>query len=210
MVVKKMKRGFIGMLLFGLLLSACSTGNNDSRFVESGFSISNESNEPTPWLATAIKSSSRQESIASFTVHAGYISGFIDKWNDDAFESNPGYGKFALQRIIKDKNEMEISIYTYDLPDFYDENKYLVGVKSTDDGSDKIVSRDFTFKFEETIDFETISVEQGSIYYDICLVDDNNQVINDNLKCGISLGFLYFEKSGNQIIFSNSNSIFAK
>lgn len=209
--VKMKKIIVLGLLAVSMLtITGCSNDNSESNFVDSGFSISDGSSEPTPWLATAIKSNRKQESIVSFTVYAGYSSGFIDKWNDDAFETNLGYGKFALQRVIRDRNEMEISIYNYDLPEFDDESKYLVKVQGADDGSDKIVSRSFTFNFEDTINLDEITVEQGCILYDICLVDENNQVIVENLNCGISLGYLYFVKLNNQITFSNMESIFYK
>lgn len=191
-----------------LTIVGCSNVNSDSDYVYSGFSISDVSGEPTPWLSTAIKAKKKQESIVSFTVYAGYCWGFIDKWNDNAFGTNLGYGKFVLQRVIKDRNDIDISIHNYDLPNFDDESKYLVNVQGAEDGSDMIVSRSFTFNFENTINLDEITIEQGCVLYDICLVDDNDQVIVENLQCGISLGYLYFQKLNNQIFFSNTERIF--
>lgn len=66
---------------------------------------------------------------------------------------------------------------------------------------------DFSFHFEESISLDEIIVELGVIFYDICLLDDNNQILMQSLNCGISLGSLYFEKSDDQIIFSNTDAI---
>lgn len=60
----------------------------------------------------------------------------------------------------------------------------------------------------DEININEVTIEQGAIFYDICLIDDNDRVIVENLKCGISLGCLYFEKTNNQIIFSIYDSIF--
>ena len=204
-----MKKVYAVLLFFVLLLSGCNeTTKSSNDFVDSGFLVNTENSEPTPWLATAIKTKRIQESVVNLTVYAGYASGFIDKWNDDVWNSNPGYGKFVLQRVIRDREEIDISNYIYPLIDFGDKNKYSVRIVGTTDGTDKVEFRDFSFNFDDEIDLNEITIEQGAFFYDICLVDDNTQVVVENLNCGISLGFLYFIKTDNQITFSIYDSIF--
>ncbi len=89
------------------------------------------------------------------------MQGIIEKWSIDAFNSNPGYGEFSLQRIIRDRNENEISNSYHALPNFNDESKYLVRVQGANDGTDKILTIDFSFHFEESISLDEITVEQG-------------------------------------------------
>lgn len=182
----------------------CSNDNAESKFVESGFLIGSESGELTPWLSTAVKAASKQEEKVKASVYAGYGAGFIDKWN--SFVTNPGYGKFALQRCIRNRAGMDISYSYLDLPDFYDESKYLVTYQEGNDG----LSRNFTFKFEDSFLLDEITIEQGYVCYVICLIDDDNQEIQGNLFGGVSVGSLYFIKSDNQITFSKYASIFTE
>ena len=177
-------------------------------FVEAGLYYSNNNSEPTPWLATAVKTKKIQESVVNFIVYTGYTKGFIDKWNNDAWESNPGYGKFAVERVICDRSGMEISSHIYPLNDFEDENKYSVQAVCTMEGTDTVTFRDFSFHFEDEFHLDEIPIEQGYIFYRIILVDENNQIIVANLKCGISAIDLYFKKVDNQITFSLYDSIF--
>lgn len=186
----------INMLIF----AGCSSNNSDSKFIESGFSISTDNTDITPWLSTAIKAEKKQESIVNFTVFAGYLSGFADVLN--LSPNNLGSGKFLIQRNIRNITDTETSISYRDLIDFNDESKYVVRCEAANDGSDRIVSKKFTFNFEDTITLDEFNFEKGSIFYDICFVDNNNQIKKDILYGGISIGFLHFVKSNNQINFS--------
>lgn len=126
------------MMLFG-----CASVNSktsvikENDYVENGFKITYENSDITPWLWIATKTKKEQENTANILVYAGYFKGFMNKWNENAFGSNPGYGKFSLQRIIMDRNNNEISKNFYDLPSFADENKYEVSVYS-EEGTDKV------------------------------------------------------------------------
>lgn len=203
------KIAILSLLMLSMFtVAGCSMGDTESRFVESGFSVGNRNNEPTPWLSTAVKAENKQEEIANFSVYAGYARGFIDKWN--SFVANPGYGKFALQRSIRDLTDIEINNLYFDLPYFDDESKYLVTYQEADDGSDRILSRRFIFNFKDTIHLDEITIEQGYVCYLICLMDDDNQVIEGDLFGGISIGNLYFVKSDSQITFSEYGSVFTE
>lgn len=124
-----MKRKKIIIIITSLLLSifvvtGCSNGDIESEFVESGFSYNSETDEISPWLSTAVKAKKKQEEKAKLTAYAGYHTGFVDKWN--SFLTKPDYERVVLQRCIRDQIGNEISNAYFDLPDFFDESKYLV------------------------------------------------------------------------------------
>ncbi|MBQ2883271.1 MAG: hypothetical protein IJE43_05805 [Alphaproteobacteria bacterium] len=204
------------LMIFSLFVTGCGqnidtnhdNNNGGNEYIEAGLYFDNNSSEPTPWLATAIKAQKTQETVVNFTVYAGYEKDFFDKWNNNAWKTNPGYGTFAVERVFCDRNGEEVYSHIYLLNDFEDENKYSVQVVSTEQGSDAVMFRNFSFHFEDEFDFNEISIDQGYIFYRIILVNDNNQIIAVNLKCGISVGNLYFEKAGNQITFSLYDRIF--
>lgn len=183
------------LLLTSIIVLGCSNNNVESRFVESGFSVNSEIN---PWLATAVKAERKQEEKANLTVYAGYLTGFIDKRN--SFATNPGYGRFALQRCVRDKTNNDVSYKYFELPNFYDESKYLITCKEDNDGT---LSRIFTFQFEDSILLNQISISEGYICYIIRLLDDENQIIEKgkDLFGGISIGGLFFSKEEKQIFF---------
>lgn len=189
-------------------IAGCSNSTIQSKFIESGFLVSADNSEINPWLSTAIKAEKEQDKIINFSVYAGYKKGFIDNWN--SFETNPGFGKFALQRCIRGKSDVEISNSFFYLPNFNDESKYLVTYQDSNDGSDKILSRKFTYNFEDTFSLDDITIDQGYVCYLICLMDNENQVIEGNLFGGISMGSLYFIKSESKIMFSKYRSIFTE
>ncbi len=94
--------------------------------------------------------------------------------------------------------------YTYlkkVLPDFFDESKYLVTEIEEKDGSS---TKQFTFKFEDIIPLDEITIERGYACYKICLLDDDNQVIKEHLGIfgPISMGCLHFKITDNQITFA--------
>lgn len=183
------------LLLATIIVVGCSNNNIESRFVESGFSVNSELNT---WLSTAVKAERKQEEKANLTVYAGYLTGFIDKRN--SFATNPGYGRFVLQRCVRDKTNNDVSYKYFELPDFYNESKYLITCKEDNDGTS---SRIFTFQFEDSILLNEISISEGYICYIICLLDDDNQIIEKgkDLFGGISIGDLFFSKVEKQIFF---------
>lgn len=196
------------ILLVTMMLFGCASvtsknsviGEND--YVENGFKINNENSEITPWLCIATKTKKEQETNVNVLVYAGYSKGFMNKWNENVFGSNPGYGKFSLQRIIMDRNNNEILKSFYDLPSFADENKYEVSVHS-EEGTDKVKCLDFKYNLEDACSLDEIAINQGIIMYNFCLRDENNSIIKNDFNCGVSTGYLNFEKINNKIMFSN-------
>lgn len=187
---------FLASLILSILgATGCSTDKVDPKYVKSGFGVDLELN---PCLSTAIKAEVKQEEKVNLTAYAGYCNGFVDTWN--SFEIKPDYERIVLQRCIRNQAGYDILNANFDLPDFFDESKYLVTIR--DDGNHWL-TKEFAFKFEDSFSSNEMIIDKGYIFYTICLLDKNNQVVNDfDLFNAISTGGLYFEKIGKQLNFS--------
>lgn len=193
------------LLLMVFSLTGCSNSLPASIFVESGFLYDSDNCDPAPWISTAIKAEKEQEESATLAVSVGYLNGFIKMW--DNCPLNPGYGIFALQRTIANKNETIISTKNFLLQDFRDESKYSIYYKKFSNKSDNLYSLEFNFKLYDSFSLDEISTDQGRIYYTICLTD-GNKTISGEFFTGIGIGSLYFNKIDNQIIFSLYKGVF--
>ena len=181
------------LCIFGA--TGCSSDIANHKYVISGFGVDLEL---SPCLSTAIKAEVKQEEKADLTAYAGYCNGFVDTWN--SFEIKPDYERIVLQRCIRNQTGNDILNVYFDLPDFFDESKYLV---TTRDDGDGCLTKEFVFKFEDSISLNEITIDRGYIFYTIGLLDKDNQVVNDfGLFNAISTGGLYFEKIGKQLNFS--------
>lgn len=187
---------FLAPLILSIFgATGCSTDKVDPKYVKSGFGVDLELN---PCLSTAIKAEVKQEEKVNLTAYAGYCNGFVDTWN--SFEIKPHYERVVLQRCIRNQAGYDILNVYFDLPDFFDENKYLVTIR---DEGNHWLTKEFAFKFEDSFFSNEMIIDKGYIFYTICLLDKNNQVINDfDLFNAISTGGLYFEKMGKQLNFS--------
>lgn len=199
-----MKIKFIVVLLSLFLLVACSNQTN-SDMIESGFSLGDGASESTPWISTAIRSKKKQDNISDLEIYVGHYYNFMEKWNEDIWSSNPGYGKFAIQRIILDEKREIYSEKFFDLVNFGDDS-YLVTYNYDDEIPNKVNSIEFRYSFIDTINFEQITIQNGLVKYSIQLVDENYAIITDKLNFAISINsMLNFTKNGTSITFSKSN-----
>lgn len=193
--MKKIIPFLVPLILSIFGATGCSTDKVDHKYLKSSFEVDLELN---PCLSTAIKAEVKQEEKVNLTAYAGYCNGFVDTWN--SFEIKPDYEKVLLQRCIRNQAGYDILNSYFDLPDFFNENKYLVTIR--DDGNDWL-TKEFSFKFEDSFFSNEMIIDKGYIFYTICLLDENNQVVNDfGLFNAISTGGLYFEKIGKQLNFS--------
>ena len=175
--------------------TGCSSDKVDHKHVISGFGVDLEF---SPCLSTAIKAEVKQEGKANLTVYAGYCNGFVDTWN--SFEIKPDYERIVLKRCIRNQAGNDILNVYFDLPDFFDESKYLVTIR--DDGNGWL-TKEFTFKFKDSISLNEITIDKGYIFYTIRLLDKDNQIIDDfGLFNAVDTGGLYFEKIDKQLNFS--------
>ena len=105
-----------------------------------------------------------------------------------------------LKRFIRNQAGNDILNVYFDLPDFFDESKYLVTIR--DDGNGWL-TKEFTFKFKDSISLNEITIDKGYIFYTIRLLDKDNQIIDDfGLFNAVDTGGLYFEKIDKQLNFS--------
>ena len=187
-------------ILVSLVLSifgttSCYSDEADRKYVLSEFGVDLEM---SPYLSTAIKAEVKQEEKANITVYAGYYNGFLNTWN--SFEVKPDYERIVLQRCIRNRAGNDIMNVYFDLPDFFDESKYLVTTK--DDGNGWL-TKEFAFEFEDSFSLNEITVDKGYIFYTIDLLDKDNQLVNDfGLFNAVDTGGLYFEKIDKQLNFS--------
>lgn len=187
-------------ILISLVLSifgatSCSSDEADRKYVLSGFGVDLEM---SPYLSTAIKAEVKQEEKANITAYAGYYNGFVDTWN--SFEVKPDYERIVLQRCIRNRAGNDVANVYVDLLDFFDQSKYLV---TTSDDGNGWLTKEFTFKFEDSISLNEITINKGYIFYTIRFLDKDNQIIDDfGLFNAVDTGGLYFEKIDKQLNFS--------
>lgn len=193
------KLAFLTLLLIIFGVTGCSKNHVESEFIESGFSTDNGFNEISPWLSTAVKAKMKQEERANVTVYAGYHPGFTNAFNN--FVTKPNYERVVLQRCIRDQIGNDIANAYFDLPDFFEESKYSVTDIEEKDGS---LTKQFTFKFEDSILLDEITIERGCLCYKISFLDDNNLVVTEHLGLfgAVSMGSLHFKITDNQITFA--------
>lgn len=74
--------------------------------------------------------------------------------------------------------------------------KYSVTDIEEKDGS---LTKQFAFKFEDSILLDEITIERGCLCYKISLLDDNNQVVTEHLGLfgAVSMGALHFKITDN-------------
>ena len=204
--MKKKKISIIGILLFIVFsIAGCSASNGEPQFVESGLSSNANSSEPRPWLSTAVRAESKQESIVKLTVYAGYYQGFVEKFN--YIFNDPSYGRFVLQRCIRNQLNIDISISYIELPDFFVESKYLISSRKESDCS---FSKTFRFGFNDLIPLDEFSIERGHVCYTVRLLNEDNEVIKGSttLLGGVHIAGLHFKKVNNEITFAKyANSL---
>ncbi len=180
------KMGVILLVICIIILAACTPGKNPKETViKLGFSFSNESSESTPWISIAMECNQKQNTLAELIIHIGHEKGFIENWNKNVWNSNPGYVKFVVARLILDDNRNRFSQKYFDLDNFGDD-KYLKFHNYDDRIPNKVVSVEYAYNFKDVIDFNDIDIERGYIQYKFCLVDDNYQIITEMLNFGVS------------------------
>lgn len=201
----KVKMVLTLLMILCLLTSCSSHESTKSDTIRSGFSAYDGISMSTPWITTAIETKKKQETMAKLVISVGHNQRFMEAWNQGILGTNPGYGKFAVHRIILDENREVYSEQYFDLPDFGEE-KYYMRREYDKKAVHNVVSIQFNYSFNDIINFEEIVIDQGLIKYDICLVDDNNQFITRNFNFAMAIyAMASFKNNGTSIIFSESN-----
>ena len=201
-----MKNGKIK--LFTLIVSAsllvgCNDVNTDNH-LSIGFKEYYGSSNPTSQVGLAFMTESEQSLNATFDVYVGARKGFADDWENDLWECNPGYGTFAINRVIEDEVGNEIQSDFIILDDFPNDEKYPLTYETIEGSVDGVVMH-YEGLVTNTFDFNSIDTLRGSIGYYICYYDDINQkpFEGDYYLYGVSWGGkVNFEKNDEVIVFT--------
>lgn len=163
-----MKRKFISLLLLFPLMTSCSNKNVDE-YVSYGFH-----KNPFSMVSIALKAKKEQPFEATFDISAGAVKTFIKGWKSNEFKCNPGYGTFAINRVIfyENKETFDDSSYTM-LYDFPNEEKYLITTEYFDSEQRDFITH-YSSSISFTYDFSLMDINAGYIGYYICYYDDIN------------------------------------
>lgn len=203
-VMKHRKTKLLTLLASAMALVSCDNTQPISTIVEVGFNEYYGLSNPTSQVGLAFTAENEQSLSAIFNVYIGARKGFTEDWQKDLWGCNPGYGKFAINRIIEDETGNELQNDFIVLDDFPNDEKYPLTYKAIKGTVDGVKMQYETF-MKDTIDFRSFDVSRGSIGYYICYYDDVNQKpFEENCYLyGISWGGqLNFEKNDKNVIFS--------
>lgn len=204
--MKYEKTRLLTLITSAIALISCNNSQPNSTFVEVGFNEYHGLSNPTSQVGLAFKTEKEQSLKAIFNVYIGARKGFAEAWQNDLWGCNPGYGEFAINRVIEDEigNELESDFIV--LSDFPNDEKYPLTYETIEGTIDGVIMHYKGFVINTT-DFGLIDASKGSIGYYICYYDNINQkpFEGNYYSYGISWGGkLNFEKNDEIIIFSKS------
>ena len=196
----------LALIAIASLLVGCNNVNKD-KYILVGFNKFYGSSNPTSQVGLAFRVEREQSLNATFDVYFGARKGFTEDWKNDLWECNPGYGTFAINRIIEDEAGKEIQSDFIILEDFPNDEKYPLTYETIEGTVDGVIMH-YEGYMTNTFNFTSIETLKGSIGYYICYYDDVNQkpFEGDYYLYGISWGGkLNFEKNDNFVIFDKKN-----
>ena len=189
-----------------VLFSLVSCNNNYSEnLISVGFNEYYGVFETTSAVGLAFTCEKRQDLKSSFDVYVGARKGFKEAWDDDLWKCNPGYGTFAINRVIKDEDKNVIKNDYILLKDFPDYEKYPLTYETIEGTIDGVIMHYSGFITDE-VDFGKLNLDQGKIGYFIIYYDDiNNKEFEENVYLyGIDWGYeIKFDVDNDYVIFSN-------
>ena len=190
----------LALIAIASLLVGCNNVNKD-KYILVGFNKFYGSSNPTSQVGLAFRVEREQ------SLYFGARKGFTEDWKNDLWECNPGYGTFAINRIIEDEAGKEIQSDFIILEDFPNDEKYPLTYETIEGTVDGVIMH-YEGYMTNTFNFTSIETLKGSIGYYICYYDDVNQkpFEGDYYLYGISWGGkLNFEKNDNFVIFDKKN-----
>lgn len=197
------KTKFLSLIACSLVLASCNDQPNSS-ILNVGFNEYHGASGPTPQVGLAFTADGEQPLNATFDVYVGVRKGFTELWESDLWECNPGYGKFAINRVIEDEEENKLQSDYIILDDFPNDEKYPLTYETIEGTTDGVRMHYSSFIVND-FDFNTIDISKGTIGYYLCYYDDvNSKEFEENVYLyGISWGGkLNFEKVGETVVFT--------
>lgn len=202
--MKFSKIGLLTSIVGAMVLAGCNSGQPLSTFVEVGFDGYRGASGPTSQVSLSFKTKIKQSLNATFDVYVGARKGFANDWENDLWGCNPGYGAFAIYRVIEDEAGNEIQDDYIILDDFPNDEKYPLTYETIEGTCDGVIMHYEGF-VTDTFDFSRIDAIKGRIVYFICYYGDINQkeFAGNCYLYGISWGGkLNFEKNDDTVTFS--------
>lgn len=183
------------------LLVGCNNVNTD-KYISVGFNEYYSSSNPTSQVGLAFRAEIEQSLNATFDVYVDARKGFTEDWKNDLWECNPGYGTFAINRVIEDEAGYEIQNDFIILEDFPNDEKYQLTYETIEGTVDGVIMH-YEGYVTNTFNFTSIETLKGSIGYYICYYDDINQKpFEGDYLYGISWGGkLNFERNDDFMVF---------
>lgn len=201
----KYKKSKMFILIASVMaLVSCNNGQSNTTFIDVGFNEYHGQSNPTSQVGLAFKAESEQSLNATFDVYIGARKGFAENWQNNLWECNPGYGKFAINRVIEDEAGNELQNDYIILNDFPNDEKYPLTYETIEGTVDGVIMHYEGFVTNK-FDFSLLSILKGSIGYYICYYDDvNSKQFEENVYLyGISWGGkLNFEKNDKVVVFT--------
>ena len=93
---------FFAISIISLTLCSCNEETNTA-ILEVGFNKYSGYSSPTPQVGLAFTSINKQDVNATFYVYIGTRKGFSEDWENNLWDCNLGYGKFAINKKSKAK-----------------------------------------------------------------------------------------------------------
>jgi hypothetical protein len=187
-----------------IMFVSCSNNQPTNPFIEVGFNEYHGSSCPTVQVGLAFKGEKEQALDATFNVYLGARKGFAEDWQNDLWGCNPGYGKFAINRVIEDEAGNEVKSDFLILDDFPNDEKYPLIYEPIEGTVDGVILHYEGF-IVSNFDFTAIDIIKGSIGYYILYYDDIDQkpFVGSYYLYGISWGGkVNFTKNDEGVSFS--------
>lgn len=201
--MRRSKIKFLSLIACSLALVSCNDQPTSS-ILNVGFNEYHGTSGPTSQVGLAFTAEDEQPLNATFDVYVGVRKGFTEAWASDLWECNPGYGKFAINRVIEDEEGNELKSDYIILDDFPNDEKYPLTYETIEGTTDGVIMHYSSF-IVNNFDFSTIDISKGIIGYYLCYYDDvNSKEFEENVYLyGISWGGkLSFEKVDETIVFT--------
>lgn len=207
----KYKKSLVALIGCALLLTGCNQYDPDE-IIEVGFDECHGFCNYASQFGIALTCKREQELNAEFNIYIGAIKLFEIHLKNDGDPCNPGYGKFAIERVIFDEkdNMVQSGDIVEILDDFPSFDKYPLIQEDIEGTYDGYVDHYSTYVVE-TFDFESVDLDSGFIGYCINYYDDIHSKIMEDViieyarRYGADLdAFIHFEKKDDKVIFKTS------
>lgn len=201
-IMKKTKRILITVSSFlTCTLNSCSKNMGD--YIRVGFERESSYSEITPAVGLAFEGKRKQNIEAEFKVYIGAFYAFKELWDANTYGTNPGYGCFAIKKMVKSK-EREVVFKDYKMVhDFPNFEKYPLTYENIEGVIDGWIPH-YKYYFDEKVSLKQYGLTEGYVCFYLCYYDDINlcEFAQDVYGYGMyEGGAIEFQINGNSVTF---------